>query len=268
MPRWIVVRVGRLGARLACPPRRRESPASEKIALAICASDWSGQRAHLLLELQQRGGVHRHDLDGRAPRLGGEARAHVDHVGVDHRLGRTAADLDRDLDVRQPREQALVEHAPAPAVPRHADGERAAAACRHARRGPRPRSTDGLEQLGGAGSPPTCSENNRAKDCRPRLAVPSTRPTMIPDAEDLQHAHPRQAGILPRCSPGKVRMYVCGMTVYDYCHLGHARVMVVFDMVTRWLRASGSTSRTCATSPTSTTRSSSAPPRTTRRSTR
>ncbi|HEX5464141.1 MAG TPA: cysteine--tRNA ligase, partial [Burkholderiales bacterium] len=39
--------------------------------------------------------------------------------------------------------------------------------------------------------------------------------------------------------PGKVRMYVCGMTVYDYCHLGHARVMVVFDMVTRWLRATG-----------------------------
>jgi cysteinyl-tRNA synthetase len=37
----------------------------------------------------------------------------------------------------------------------------------------------------------------------------------------------------------KVSMYVCGMTVYDYCHLGHARVMVVFDMVNRWLRASG-----------------------------
>jgi cysteinyl-tRNA synthetase len=34
-------------------------------------------------------------------------------------------------------------------------------------------------------------------------------------------------------------MYVCGMTVYDYCHLGHARVMVVFDVVRRWLRASG-----------------------------
>ena len=34
-------------------------------------------------------------------------------------------------------------------------------------------------------------------------------------------------------------MYVCGMTVYDYCHLGHARVMVVFDVVQRWLRASG-----------------------------
>ncbi len=39
--------------------------------------------------------------------------------------------------------------------------------------------------------------------------------------------------------PGEVRMYVCGMTVYDYCHLGHARVLVVFDMVQRWLRASG-----------------------------
>lgn len=37
----------------------------------------------------------------------------------------------------------------------------------------------------------------------------------------------------------RVRMYVCGMTVYDYCHLGHARVMVVFDMVYRWLKASG-----------------------------
>ncbi|WP_211310905.1 cysteine--tRNA ligase [Halomonas denitrificans] len=39
--------------------------------------------------------------------------------------------------------------------------------------------------------------------------------------------------------PGKVRMYVCGMTVYDYCHLGHARVMVAFDVITRYLRARG-----------------------------
>ncbi len=39
--------------------------------------------------------------------------------------------------------------------------------------------------------------------------------------------------------PGKVRMYVCGMTVYDYCHLGHARVMVVFDMVYRYLKHLG-----------------------------
>lgn len=40
-------------------------------------------------------------------------------------------------------------------------------------------------------------------------------------------------------TPGEVRLYVCGMTVYDYCHIGHARVLVVFDMVQRWLRASG-----------------------------
>jgi len=39
--------------------------------------------------------------------------------------------------------------------------------------------------------------------------------------------------------PGKVRMYVCGITVYDFCHIGHARMMVVFDMVARWLRSSG-----------------------------
>ncbi len=39
--------------------------------------------------------------------------------------------------------------------------------------------------------------------------------------------------------PGKVRMYVCGMTVYDYCHLGHARVLVVFDVIVRYLRDIG-----------------------------
>ena len=38
---------------------------------------------------------------------------------------------------------------------------------------------------------------------------------------------------------GKVGMYVCGMTVYDYCHLGHARMLVSFDVVARWLRVSG-----------------------------
>lgn len=42
---------------------------------------------------------------------------------------------------------------------------------------------------------------------------------------------PRQAG--------KVGMYVCGMTVYDYCHIGHARVMVAFDVIVRWLAAIG-----------------------------
>lgn len=49
----------------------------------------------------------------------------------------------------------------------------------------------------------------------------------------------RDKQIFSPIQPGKVRMYVCGMTVYDYCHIGHARVMVVFDMVQRWLRTSG-----------------------------
>ena len=49
----------------------------------------------------------------------------------------------------------------------------------------------------------------------------------------------RDKQVFTPIEPNKVQMYVCGMTVYDFCHLGHARVMVVFDMVSRWLRASG-----------------------------
>jgi cysteinyl-tRNA synthetase len=49
----------------------------------------------------------------------------------------------------------------------------------------------------------------------------------------------RQKEAFVPLEPGKVRLYVCGMTVYDYCHLGHARVMVAFDMVTRYLRHLG-----------------------------
>src|SRR5690349_6594349 len=50
-------------------------------------------------------------------------------------------------------------------------------------------------------------------------------------AREKQEFHP--------ITPGQARMYVCGMTLYDYCHLAHARVMVVFDIVQRWLRISG-----------------------------
>ena len=39
--------------------------------------------------------------------------------------------------------------------------------------------------------------------------------------------------------PGEVRMYVCGMTIYDLCHVGHARFMMAFDVVYRWLKAAG-----------------------------
>jgi cysteinyl-tRNA synthetase len=49
----------------------------------------------------------------------------------------------------------------------------------------------------------------------------------------------RQKEVFTPLEPGKVRLYVCGMTVYDYCHLGHARVMVVFDTVVRYLRHLG-----------------------------
>jgi cysteinyl-tRNA synthetase len=44
---------------------------------------------------------------------------------------------------------------------------------------------------------------------------------------------------LKTLEPNKVKLYVCGMTVYDYCHIGHARVLVSFDMITRYLRHLG-----------------------------
>jgi cysteinyl-tRNA synthetase len=49
----------------------------------------------------------------------------------------------------------------------------------------------------------------------------------------------RRKDLFTPISPGKVSLYVCGMTVYDYCHLGHARVMVAFDVVARYLRHLG-----------------------------
>jgi cysteinyl-tRNA synthetase len=49
----------------------------------------------------------------------------------------------------------------------------------------------------------------------------------------------KQKDVFTPIEPGKVKLYVCGMTVYDLCHVGHARVMVVFDVVTRYLRACG-----------------------------
>ncbi len=49
----------------------------------------------------------------------------------------------------------------------------------------------------------------------------------------------REKQIFVPIVPGQVRLYVCGMTVYDHCHIGHARVMVVFDMIVRWLGESG-----------------------------
>ncbi len=55
----------------------------------------------------------------------------------------------------------------------------------------------------------------------------------------IHNSESRRKEAFEPIEPGRVRMYVCGMTVYDYCHVGHARVLVVFDMIQRWLRASG-----------------------------
>ena len=49
----------------------------------------------------------------------------------------------------------------------------------------------------------------------------------------------RRKDELKPVEPNKIRMYVCGMTVYDFCHLGHARMLVSFDVVQRWLRSQG-----------------------------
>jgi cysteinyl-tRNA synthetase len=47
----------------------------------------------------------------------------------------------------------------------------------------------------------------------------------------------RQKEIFKPINPGKISMYVCGITVYDYCHIGHARVLVAFDVITKFLRS-------------------------------
>jgi len=49
----------------------------------------------------------------------------------------------------------------------------------------------------------------------------------------------RKKELFEPMQPGKVGIYVCGVTVYDYCHVGHARVMVVFDIINRWFKQSG-----------------------------
>ncbi len=49
----------------------------------------------------------------------------------------------------------------------------------------------------------------------------------------------RAVGDFSPIESGHVRMYVCGMTIYDLCHVGHARMMMAFDVVQRWLKASG-----------------------------
>src|SRR3990170_5712482 len=49
----------------------------------------------------------------------------------------------------------------------------------------------------------------------------------------------RRREALETLVPGEVRMYVCGVTVYDRCHVGHARSAIVFDVIRRWLEYRG-----------------------------
>ncbi len=73
----------------------------------------------------------------------------------------------------------------------------------------------------------------------------------------------REKRVFRPLDPARVRMYVCGPTVYDFAHIGNARPVIVFDVLFRLLAAylrAPSTSLTCATSPTWTTRSTRARP--------
>jgi cysteinyl-tRNA synthetase len=64
-------------------------------------------------------------------------------------------------------------------------------------------------------------------------------PTNIQQMLKIYNTLTRKKEIFQPRQTGKVGLYVCGMTVYDYCHIGHARVMVVFDTVARYFRQSG-----------------------------
>ena len=55
----------------------------------------------------------------------------------------------------------------------------------------------------------------------------------------VYNALSRRTEVFESLEPGHVRMYVCGMTIYDLCHIGHARMMMAFDVVQRWLKVSG-----------------------------
>lgn len=62
--------------------------------------------------------------------------------------------------------------------------------------------------------------------------------TAFPTLKIYNSLHREKQDFVP-IEPGKVRMYVCGMTIYDYCHIGHARMMMAFDVASRWMRTAG-----------------------------
>ncbi|MBC7751748.1 MAG: cysteine--tRNA ligase [Candidatus Saccharibacteria bacterium] len=67
----------------------------------------------------------------------------------------------------------------------------------------------------------------------------SQNPQPVPNLLSLHNSETRRKEIFVPRVEGQIGLYVCGMTVYDYCHIGHARVMVSFDYMVRFLRAQG-----------------------------
>ena len=61
----------------------------------------------------------------------------------------------------------------------------------------------------------------------------------MPQSLKLYNSLTRQKEVFEPLKAGRVGLYVCGMTVYDYCHIGHARMLAAFDIIQRWLRARG-----------------------------
>ena len=75
---------------------------------------------------------------------------------------------------------------------------------------------------------PSCRRGEACRALRRRRMSLRIHNTLTRRVEDFQPIE-----------PGHVRMYVCGMTIYDLCHMGHARMMMAFDVVFRWLLESG-----------------------------
>ena len=70
-------------------------------------------------------------------------------------------------------------------------------------------------------------------------AKPKTSKTEIQALLKIYNTLTHQKEEFQPIEPGKIRMYVCGLTTYDYSHIGHARMLVAFDVIVRYLRASG-----------------------------
>src|SRR5712672_898517 len=93
------------------------------------------------------------------------------------------------------------------------------------------------------------SSHRSSRRCRPGSRRSGSRPGRSEQRSEDRKVHPAvlqipnsltgRKEVFTPIHSGRVGMYVCGVTVYDYCHLGHARFLVVFDLVRRYLRYRG-----------------------------